>query len=219
MLFVLGVIILGLFGVFNKQSKEEIFWNWFQKNSDRLFVVDENNTEIFKYLTKEINKIDSNLTFEFAPVKDGKREFIISASGIKASFPAVERLYKAQPILEKWIIVKYRPRISQVLALKIGEVNIEPKDVRYLLFKDENPAKAGILLFIQDFKTTKDSLFEQAGYLILDSAIGEYDMETYIGAIDIVGFDSEHYSKSLPIDELAQDFDNWKTSKLLRNFD
>ena len=75
-----------------------------------------------------------------------------------------------------------------------------------LLFKDENPDKEGILLFIQDFKTTKDSLFEQAGYLILDSAIGEHDMETYIGAIDIVGFDSEHYSKSLPIDELAQDF-------------
>ena len=55
--------------------------------------------------------------------------------------------------------------------------------------------------------------------MILDSAIGEHDMETYIGAIDIVGFDSEHYSKSLPIDELAQDFDNWKTSKLLRNLD
>jgi hypothetical protein len=186
------------------QDKYSKFWKWFEKNSQLIFNFENDQEKIFDLLGKELNKIDENLTFEFGPIMENKREFIISADGIRESFDNVEDLYKIKPELPEWIIIKFRPRKEIAYETKINDIMISPKDIYYKLYKDET--KVGILLFIKNYD--KDNgIYKQLAYLFLDGAIGEYDMETKVGWINFADFNSEHFSDAFSSDTLPENFD------------
>src|ERR1700722_18171438 len=65
------------------QATPEDFWKWFQSNEDTLFNFEKNREQTFDKLGAEMHKLNPSLTFEFGPIEDGKREFVISADGIK----------------------------------------------------------------------------------------------------------------------------------------
>ena len=77
--------------------KENEFWMWFTENAGRIFNFAENQEEIFSELHEELTKVHSDLTFEMGPISQGKREFVISASGIPGAFPAVSKLLNFAP--------------------------------------------------------------------------------------------------------------------------
>jgi hypothetical protein len=97
LLFSSLLTVLGWFGRRAGLTPEQAFWNWFQKNEDSLFDFEKNQAEIFDRLSTELHKIDPNLTFEFGPKENDRREFTISADGIRKAFPAVEKLFASAP--------------------------------------------------------------------------------------------------------------------------
>ncbi len=208
--FVIGVLILGSFSCFNTKSKEDVFWAWFVKNSSRLFHFEDEQEKIFDEITVQLRKINPDLTFEFGPIQNDKREFIISAGGIKSSFPAVEKLYSVKPDLKEWKITKFRPRRDGLFTIQFLEKKVSSEDIRFLFFKDDDKTKIGILLFLNGYTESESSVYEEIAYLFLDQVIGEYDVETYIGAIEIQGFDSKYFDQSVQIDQLAPMFDREK---------
>jgi hypothetical protein len=98
--------------LFKKKNRYEAFWDWFSKNSEDYYYNLENKRDtLFDPLGKQLGKINGNLVFEFSGQKEnGKREFIISADGIRDSFPDVIQLVDNAPPLEKWDIIAFRPR-------------------------------------------------------------------------------------------------------------
>ncbi len=61
------------FSIFKKQTKEEKFWSWFSKNQKTYYSFNENleiREELFDKLSMELEKIDSDLAFEFSPVHE-----------------------------------------------------------------------------------------------------------------------------------------------------
>ena len=178
-----------------------------QENQSKLFEFEKNQEAIFNELAKEMHRVHESLTFEFSPVRDGRREFVISADGIRAAFPAVEALHRAAPQLQNWTFIKYRPRRKTINDLTINGETIRASEVRFLLLKDEHPHKVGILLFLQGYQKAEHTKFAQYGYLFLDEAIGEYDMETFVGAMRIESLEHELYEKSLMLSDLAENFD------------
>lgn len=92
---------LGLSSGSAQVTPEHAFWNWFQKNEATLFDFEKDQERIFDRLSAELQKIDPNLTFEFGPQDNGRREFTISADGIRKAFPAVEKLYAAAPSMPR----------------------------------------------------------------------------------------------------------------------
>jgi len=99
------------FGLFGKSSPEETFWIWFQNNQDDLYNFERDREAVFDRLSEAMIRVHPDLTFEFGPIlEDGRREFIISAAGIKEAFSSVEQLHTAAPELEKWIVLKFRQR-------------------------------------------------------------------------------------------------------------
>ena len=66
--------------------------------------------------------------------------------------------------------------------------------------------KIGILLFLNGYNEFESDMY----HLFLDQIIGEYDVETYIGAIEIQGFDSNYFNQSIQIDNLVTMFDREK---------
>jgi hypothetical protein len=132
---------------------EETFWRWFTQNEEDLFSFDPTNEAkreaLFDRLATELQKVNSQLTFEFGPNAE-KREFVISAAGLKRAFPAVVALTQAAPILDRWEVIAFRPRRSPINSVEINGKVVDPKQVQFSLL--DNGRMAGVHLYIPGFR-------------------------------------------------------------------
>lgn len=190
-----------------EMNKEAMFWQYFARNEEAIFRFEKDQKRVFARLTEELQKVHPDLTFEFGPVTEGARDFVISAGGIKKAFPAVEKLYSAKPELKRFRVIKFRPRRQVVSDLNYGGLSICSRDVYYhLVGDDQHVDKVGILLFLPGYSKSKEEQFGNIGYLLLDEAIGEYAVETYLSVIEMMGHDSSHFKGAHPISELGDHF-------------
>jgi hypothetical protein len=105
-------------------SPQQAFWKWFTDNETQLldFEADREpeRERLFDHLIKQLRKVHPDLTFEFGP-KSQRREFIVSAGGIKSAFPSVSALVSAAPKLDQWQISAFRPR-RPLMTVVLGDV-------------------------------------------------------------------------------------------------
>ncbi len=189
-------------------TPEQKFWKWFVKNQGILFEFEKNRERIFDNLSSEMKKVHPDLTFEFGPIQEsGKRELVISAGGIKDAFPFVESLYDSAPKLSNWIIIKFRPRRNPLNDLEFGGKTIKASEVYYKMFKDQE--KVGLIIFLDGYNDAEKDIYGNIGYLFLDEALGEYDIEMKVGFIEFHGRESKYFEGSQPLSELAEHFDEY----------
>lgn len=203
------LIVMGIFSITNAfaANPDDIFWKWFQQNEAKVFHFERDQDNVFDELALQMSKVNGDLTFEFSPInKDGKREFVISAGGIKASFPAVESLHSSAPKMKSWVFVKYRPRRNPLNDLEYGGLSVTADDVQYKMFKDGE--KVGIIIFLKGYSDEQKSIYSNIGYLFLDEALGEYDIETKVGFIEFHNRDSKYYEGASPLRGLSKVFDD-----------
>jgi len=201
-----------MFGLFKTQATpEQEFWKWFLKNETNLFAFEKNQKAVFHELGTQMEKIHASLTFEFGPVKDGKREFVISAGGDKKAFPAVERLFSAAPKLGHWIFIKFRPR-REPMDINYGGEKVKADDVFCTVELDRG--KAGITVFLRGYQAEQHDTYGAITFLILDQALGESDVETKVGFIATKAFSAHSELEKKPIKEVTKVFDDfWKYQK------
>jgi hypothetical protein len=143
------------FGIFGKAaSSDEAFWTWFVSNEQRLFDFEADQEQIFHELSGKMKKVNPDLTFEFGPIQDGKREFVMSAGGIRTAFPAVEALYEKAPALPRWVWVKFRPRRLPLNDLTYEGKETKADEVNYLLAEDGD--KVGVVLFFEGYNDEEE---------------------------------------------------------------
>ncbi|MDW7731548.1 MAG: hypothetical protein SCH66_03845 [Methanolobus sp.] len=188
------------------ESKEEKFWSWFKKNEECLLNFDKDRDAVFSELHSQMKQVNQDLVFEFGPLVNGKREFVLSAGGIKSVFPVVEKLYSAAPQMDKWSVIKFRPRRNPCDLVYRGK-KVEIDNVHYVLVKGPAPDKVGIMLFLKDFNENESDIWWEIGFLLLDETLGEYDVGTKLGTIIIDSPQSEYFVHARPLEKLASDFD------------
>ena len=197
-----------MLNLFKKTSKEERFWSWFIENQDRLFSFEDDQDNIFQAIHDNLAKIHPNLVFEISRVVDGKREFVISADGLRDAFPFVESTFSKAPSLDRWTFVKFRPRMGTGLNIEFeGGFKLGPDDLKFALASDDGKIAIGI--FVKEYDPEERDKFLSAVFVLLDAALGEYDMETKVGALELHGW-SELAEKGIegqPFDELPVSFD------------
>src|SRR5882757_1127351 len=127
-------------------APQEVFWIWFAQHQAELFDFETDQERLFDQLAIQLQKVQPNLTFEFGPKDGGKREFVISAGGIKAAFPAVVFLADVAPALDQWRVTAFRPRRTP-----INIVELEGKCVAQTMFSSPcwitEPVRASISSF------------------------------------------------------------------------
>ena len=187
-------------------TPEQEFWDWFQKNEASLFNFENHQEQSFNRLAKELHAVNEHLTFEFGPKIDGRRDFVISADGIREAFTAVEALYAAAPELARWKFIKFRPRRSPC-DISTGDITVKASGVRIHLERYAN--NVDLTLYIPEFREEASNSFKTIVYLLLDEAIGEYDVETYVGGISVKHI-SAAPEETLSLNELPQVFDSAK---------
>ncbi|MBS1994790.1 MAG: hypothetical protein JSS86_00710 [Cyanobacteria bacterium SZAS LIN-2] len=189
-------------------TRQDRFWAWFQANENRLYHFEIDQEHTFDLLGAQLARVDPNLTFEFSPVRgDGTREFIISAGGIRSAFPAVETLYASAPKLARWKWIKFRPRRVPISDISFNGRTVRAADVKFRSYRDGS--RLGLLLFVDGYNDADKKFYGQACYLILDEALGEYAVETQIGAIEVRGLTDPNAAAARPLVELASDFDEF----------
>ena len=190
----------------NTVSPQQVFWKWFTENEAELLDFEVGRElereRVFDRLQAQLRKVHPDLTFEFGP-RGQRREFIISADGIKGAFPAVSALVSAAPSLDRWQISGFRPRHPPMTIALAGK-QVDPKDVQVSLL--DNGKIAGIYMFIPGFSEKDAVQWKQIGYLLLDNALGEYDVETKVGLIEFLPPEEKSELERFPLTELPRLF-------------
>jgi hypothetical protein len=186
-------------------TPEQRFWTWFQQNDELLFDFERDQDRIFDALAKALASVATDLTFEFGPHADGRRDFVISAGGIKSAFPAVKALVVAAPELPRWRVIAFRPRRAPIMTITFGDRTVRAEDVEFCLLS--NGRELGIYLFFDGYREDEKATWGHIGYLLLDEALGEYDVETKVGPIRFFPSDAHPELARSPLPELPAMFD------------
>lgn len=192
---------MGLFGL--GKTREQNFWIWFQKNETRLFEFEKDKERNFESLSKALAEVSPKLAFALGPVKDGRREFIVSASGDKQEFPSVIALVDAAPELSRWTVMKFRPRVWPIGTIRFGGVEILSTDVEFNMLG--NGREIGLYMYIPGYVANK--IYQQIGFLILDHTLGEYDAVTKLSMIKFFPKESAVIAPRSPLAQLPSALD------------
>lgn len=193
-----------------RRKPEAEFWKWFQRHEAELFQDESKDAELFRTgLRTELKRVHPGLVWEVGRVEsDGRRRLVISADGIREVFSVVESLVDAAPKLERWEIVRFRPREPDYgeFTIKFRGVEVTQADVECVL--STNGVQIGIRMFIKGCPDPASEPFVGVAFLIADAALGEYDMECKVGAFKVEPFESDADNPSrFSYSELRERFD------------
>jgi hypothetical protein len=174
---------------FRKATPERRFWEWFERNSPRLFAFEKDQDRIFADLTEALYQVQEGLTFEFGPVEDGRREFVVSADGVLERFDAVRRLVAAAPPLPQWVVIPFRPPKSLDFVLDFGGHRLSPGDLWFQAERDGE--RVGLTLYLPGLTEENRETLSGAGFILLDTALGEFAVESQVGFIEFEALPDE----------------------------
>ena len=184
------------------QSLHARVWAWFEVHDSALYAVHTGAEPICDDLARRLQEINPDLTFEFGPPENGRREFVVSAGGIRDAFPAVIELANAAPLLKHWQVIKFRPPRPDVAKITVAGISLDAASV---LFRAEpGGGRTDLTLAVPGYHDTANHAFEQAGYLLLDGMLGEYGVETAIGGITFIDLASRPPGDWQPLTHLNQ---------------
>lgn len=195
--------ILSLFVSHAHASPESEFWQWFKKNEPELFDFERDQERNFDRLAAAMQKVHPSLTFEFGPKVEGRREFVISADGIREAFPKVESLVAAAPQLPKWKWVKFRPR-REPFDIEYNGVTVRASAVSAVLRPEGG--RIAVTVLVPGYSDASRKAYTGVAFLMLDQALGEYDVETKVGHIDVAA-PSSNLTGVVSLDQLPHAFD------------
>lgn len=193
---------------------EREFWEWFTANSERLLTsISEDPIKVVGNdpLNQQLVTVHPSLIFELPGEKiDGKVSIVISADGDREAFPAVRSLIAAAPELEDWHLIAFRPRHKDFeFSLQLGDIKLSPQSVHYRSEVDKD--RIGIHLFLPGYKADI-AQFQMAALALLDAVLGEFDVETEIGFLEMQTL-GEDMSELRPLSELRAEIDERKSAR------
>ncbi len=161
---------------------EAAFWRWFVAHKDEAATIQRADEPIAKELGRELARVDPGLTFEVA-TNAAEHELVVSADGIRSVFPSVKRVVAAAPAIPGWKITAFRPRGSTQLSVEIDGHRLAGDELVFRVLGTTSN-KVDVALYVKGVQTVDDP-HKQAVFLLLDATLGEYDVESYLGDIDI----------------------------------
>ncbi|APX99745.1 hypothetical protein BWR22_05285 [Lacinutrix venerupis] len=173
------------FSLFNRQSKEEKFWNWVSKNKVELenFInSDQEDYTIYNQLTREMKKYNSVLFPEMTLTEKDEVVLIITPDGMPEGVLPTEKLYDSKPKLDNWIIKKFRHATDEI-GLNYDGIEYPSSDIEIIPELDKERGKINIKVFIKNMNSDVNR-HQALSFLYLDHILGEYNTITKIGYID-----------------------------------
>jgi hypothetical protein len=106
-------------------------------------------------------------------------DFCISADGKRDLFPAVVRLVEAAPAIPGWRVLAFRQRGSAENSITMDDVELRSEQMWFRLERDDD--KVGLHLYFEGVAEPHGDQAAMMAFILLDHALGEYDVETRLG--------------------------------------
>lgn len=197
--------------LFAKESKEQKFWKWFVKNESVIFGFEKDQERVLDLISSRLSSYNDDVSYEISHVKDDKREFIISADGIADAFPYVESLVNSAPELKLFSIIAFRPRIDGYEGFKLEYASREFDVSKIWVYSRVEDGFFDLIVYHPDFNEQEANIFISGSYILLDMALGEYDVVKNIRYIDHQKLPENPEELGLkPFAELRKVFDDYK---------
>lgn len=195
-------------GISEKQVDR--FWDWFRDNSQLLASVAGKNHPVIETLSERIKEVHESFVFELSGVDVAPHEFIVSGDGIKDMIPFVNRMVAAAPSIPGWKFTAFRPRMDDYCryTLNYEGTKFDPKELWFWAGIDDGGFD--IIVYHPDYEESERDTYVAGAYILLDMALGEYDVMTGIRYIDHQRLPDDPESEELlPFSELRQVFDEF----------
>ena len=185
--------------LFSSTSREERFWQWFTEQLPHW--PEGTPTEAQQeQLQDKIASVDPHLSV-ILEVSNQNKQFIITADGIKESFPHVERLQQLTPAdTGGWQVIAFRPsKPDQPFEYTNEGIQLTDQDV-FFRYSDEGEA-IGLELSIKGLDPEND-LYEEAIIQLLEQLLGEYMTTMCIAWLTAKPLDDAEVNDLFTIQEL-----------------
>lgn len=187
------------------------FWSWFQETEQQFPSTEKFDTSFGNDLSSRLKAINPGLTYEISLPENGLKELVISSDGLPELIPDVENLVRTAPKLDGWKITAFRPRLENYaqFTLQFGDREFDPKKLWYYSRVEDGFFDLIIYhpIYSKDIRTE----LINGSYLLLDMAIGEYNVMTGIRYIDHQQLPEKPEKHGLSrFTELQRTFDNYK---------
>ncbi|UZW74538.1 hypothetical protein [Alkalimarinus sediminis] len=213
-IIIVTILSMVSMGIFAKDTKEQKFWKWFVKNEPSIFEFEKNQEAVFDSISEKLNAYREDLVFEFSAIENGKREFVISADGLRELFPAVELLAGAAPALERWNVTAYRPRMKDYESIDLNYAGKQFSPSNIWVYSRVEDGSFDVIIYHPEYEEEDRNLFVSGSYILLDTALGEYDVVTGLRYIDHQRLPENPEGNGLiPFSELRAVFDEYKSKK------
>lgn len=164
-------------------SPEEQFWKWFESNSDSIKNLRRNHRKVIEGLQSELSKVSEGLTFEVGSKESYGHDFVVSADGMPERFSSVIRLVGAAPALPAWRIIPFRQPKGSHFTIEFGGHKLSPDELWFAA--TPNAYLLDLTFYVKGLARRNRELIMGATLIALDTALGEFDVETKIGRIDL----------------------------------
>jgi hypothetical protein len=112
-----------------------------------------------------------------------------------SAFPFVQKLVAAAPKMDHWSIVPFRQPKGVMKSIKFEDYVLMSQDV---WFKHAKAAdRIGLYLFIRNLSEKNERQAKSAAFIMLDSVLGEYNVETMVGFIEFMKLPDQPESQGL----------------------
>ncbi len=206
---------LGLLCAPANATQQQNFWTWFVDNREFLENYNSNTAAVTQAVGRRLQNVDRGLTYEMGQAADGVYEFIVSANGVRDVFPEVNKLVRVAPEIEGWRIIAFRPRRPDALQSKLeyAGLAISGGDIWY---KSEGEGDAfNLTVLVKGLDADNEKKAIGAAFIMLNLALGEYDVATKLRSIDFGALPPNPESQGLkPLSALPGEVDaRFPTSK------
>ncbi len=191
------------------QSPESAFWGWFRLHAAELKTVRQSDAPIMDTLQQRLGAVHDGLTYEMSMHDGPVRELIISADGIVSLVPAVHRLTASAPRMEGWKVIAFRPRMPNYMGFSLNHSGYV-HDLTSIWFDPiVDDDHFDLILYHPHYCEEERGRIVNALYILLDMALGEFDVMTRIRHIDFQRLPENPEQQGLvPFARLREVFDD-----------
>ena len=173
------------------------FWSWWAQAKDRLDLALSAGElgGIDRALSARVAAIHPDIAWELTAGQAARHALVLSPEGSPALRTVTERWLRAGPGAdEAW---EYHPaRQADLRAfeteLQLGRRTFDPGKARFGTEVDHDRARVHVLVYHPDFPKLDDADRLRASFLLLDWALGEDDVERWLGEIRVTGTEQPH---------------------------
>lgn len=164
------------------------FWGWWARSREEVAAAldADDLRRLHRTLTDRVRAIHPELAWELSAGRTARRALVLSPEGSPALRPLTERWLRAGPGADaEW---EYHPARQPDPSAYDGEVEVggrpfRPGAARFDVETDVERARVHVAVWHPDFPHQDDAVRLHASFLLLDWALGEDDVERWLGDV------------------------------------